>query len=95
MLCIFCIVLFVFLTKKGKNVSVALGFGKIVKDYGDIGSSNLTGFMTQTLHLYECNNGRENFFVLEIRMLLRIQYVKISLETAQNFIKAVSSESQN
>jgi len=92
---VFCTVFFILLTRKGKNVLVTVAFGKIVKDYGDIGSSTLRGFMTQTLHLYKCINDKENFFVLEIRVFNNIQYAKISLETVQNFIKVVSSENQN
>lgn len=72
---------------------VRAGFGKIIKDYGDLGSSRVRALMTQTLHLYECSNGKEDFFVLETRMLGNIQYTKISHKTAQNLIKAISSKS--
>ena len=87
----FGIVLFVLFTRKGRSAFVGAGFGTIIKDHGDLGSSTVRGVMKQTVHLYECTNGKENFFVLEVRMLAKVEYVQISKETAQNFINAVSA----
>jgi hypothetical protein len=88
------IILYGVFTREGKSMFVKVGFGKIIKDCGDIGSSKIWG-MPQTLHLYECFDSKENFFVLEVRTLGNIHYSKISKESAQNFINLVSSSYQN
>lgn len=78
-------------SRKGRNIFVSFMFGKTIKDYGDMGSSKLYGLYIQTVHLYECSNKNENFFILESRMFMNVQYTKISSETARNLINAMSS----
>lgn len=84
-------ILYMLFSRKGKDIFVRLSFGKIIKDYGDMGSSTISSFFTQTIHLYECSNSNGNFFVIETRMFLNVQYTKISPETAKNLINAISS----
>lgn len=84
-------ILYMLFSRKGKGIFVRITLGKIVKDYGDMGSSTISSFFTQTIHLYECSNNNGNFFVIETRMFLNVQYIKISPETAKSLITAMSS----
>jgi hypothetical protein len=84
-------VMYLLFSRKGKDIFVRMTFGKIIKDYGDMGSSTIYNFFTQTIHLYECSKDNIRFFVIETRMFMNVQYTKISPETAKNLINAISS----
>ncbi len=91
---VFIIVLSVLFTKKGRNAFVDVGFGgNIVKDYGDIGTTNVRG-VSQTISLLQSSKDGETFFILVTSMMASKQFIKISQQMADNLISMLSSAKQ-
>ena len=91
---VFIIVLSVLFTKKGTNTFVDVAFGgNVIKDWGDIGTTNVRG-ISQTVRLLQCNKDGEIFFVLAISVMASKQFIKISEQMADNLISMLSSAKQ-
>jgi hypothetical protein len=85
-------------TKRGRNLSVQMTFGRIEKDYGNIGqATKVNGLIKQSLRLLQCSKNGEMFYVLETRgssfLSFNIFYTKITLEAAEKIIAIIKQDS--
>lgn len=90
----FVLVVLGVLTKQGHNIYVRSFYGKIVKDYGDIGgATKVNSLMGQSVRLLQCNRKGEMFYVLETRftalLSYNVQYTKINQDLAQRLVDAI------
>jgi hypothetical protein len=65
---IVALIIFSIFTRRGRNFSVSVTFGNIIKDYGDIGNATkINGFIKQSVRLLQCDKKGEKFYLLETR----------------------------
>lgn len=92
---IFVLVLFVILTKKGRNFTIDKFMGEIVQDYGLMSEMNFL-FGKQKVRLLKCIKNQEIFYVIETEYRtfgsVQINYTKIDTETADKFVNILSAK---
>jgi hypothetical protein len=77
--------------RKVRNAFIWICFGRIQKDYGDLGEASVGG-IKQGVRLLKCNRGGDSCFVIESSFISRIQYVKLSEASAKNLVQILSRE---
>lgn len=61
----FIFILFMVLSKRGRNTGIKMMFGDIVQDYGELGTTQLKMGFTQSIRLLKCQKDTDIFYVLE------------------------------
>lgn len=92
------VIAFAVLTKRGRNISIATTYGKIIQDYGEIGQSFVGKKpyfgSNQSLRLLKCQRNEEEFFLIETKNTnfasFDVHYTALSKDTSNALVNIIA-----